>query len=194
MSSVWENVDTGKGTNFLKLDTEETILRVGSGPSKIEVHFEDSHAGVRKKAICPGAGCPLCRNGSVPYTRFTLKVINREDGQAYLFECGLMIAKDIKNYALSPKYGDPTQYDIKIKKTGEGKQTKYKVYASSNKSDITASEAALLSELDLAAAIKPASLEEIKAMGFKIVPIEIVKQEPELQDLGDINDDDWNKL
>lgn len=194
MSSVWENVDAGKGTNFLKLDTEETIIRVGSGPSEVEVHFEDSHAGVRKRAICPGAGCPLCRNGSVPYKRVTMKVINRKDGQAYLFECGPMIVKDIKKYALNPKHGDPTKYDINIQKIGEGKQTKYKLYASPNKSDITDSEAALLSELDLVAAIKPSSLEEIKAMGFKMVPIEIEKQELGLPDLGDINDDDWNRL
>lgn len=193
MSSVWENVDTGKGTNFLKLDTEETIIRVGSGPSEVEVHFEETFTGTRKRAICPGAGCPLCRNGSVPYKRFTLKVIHREDGQAYLFECGSMIAKDIKRYALNSKHGDPTRYDIKIQKIGERKQTKYKVYASPNKSDITASEAALLSELDLAAAIKPASLEEIKAMGFKIVPIEIVN-EPKRPEVEDVHDSDWDDL
>lgn len=193
MSSVWEKVDTGKGTNFLKLDTEETIVRVGSGPSEVEVHFEESHTGARKRANCPGAGCPLCRNGSVPYKRVTLKVINREDGQAYLFECGPMIVKDIKKYALNSKYGDPTQYDIKIQKIGEGKQTKYKVYASPNKSDITASEAALLSELDLEAVIKPTSLEEIKAMGLKILPVEIIN-EPKQLEVEDINDSDWDNL
>lgn len=193
MSNIWEKIDTGKGTNFLKIDKEEMVMRVGSGPSEIEVHFEESHYGVRKRAICPGAGCPLCQRGSVPFKRFTLKVINREDRQAYLFECGLMIANDIRKYALNPTYGDPTKYDIKIRKIGEGKQTKYKVYASPNKSDITSSEATLLSELDLEAAIQPTSFDEFKAIGFKLLPIEFVNK-PTLPEMEGVNYSDWDQL
>jgi len=194
MSNSWGSVETGVGTKFLKLENEETVIRVGSGPSEINVHFEESISGGKKRVICPGAGCLLCQKKSVPFKRVMLKVINREDDQAYLFEFGMMIASDIKKYAVSPKHGNPTQYDIKIQKIGAGKQTKYKVFASPNKSEITASEAAQLAELDLEAAIKVTSIEEVKAMGLKILPVEIVNQEPEMPDLGDVNDDDWNKL
>jgi hypothetical protein len=194
MSNFWGKIETGNGSKYLKLDNEETVVRVASGPSMIDVHFEESFSGVKKRIICPGAGCPLCRNGSVPYKRLTMKVISREDGQAYLFECGMMIANDIKRHALNPDYGDPTKYDIKIKKTGAGKQTKYKVFAYPNKSEVTASEATQLSEIDMSESIKVTSIEEIKAMGLKMLPIEPLNNGAKISDLEDVNDSDWDQL
>jgi hypothetical protein len=38
--------------------------------------------------------------------------------------------KQIKTYATDPEYGDPTTYDIKIKKEGSGKETRYAVVPS----------------------------------------------------------------
>ena len=69
-----------------------------------------------------------------------MKVIDRADNTVKVLECGKQIVKAIKGYAVDPDYGDPTAYDIKIKKEGIGRDTRYTVVAVPNKTPLTEEE------------------------------------------------------
>ena len=188
MSSVWKKLDTSSNSKFLKLDAR-TQIRFGSDPVIMGIHVEEDMVGNKKRVNCPGVGCPLCKAGKVPTKRYIAKVINRADGQAYILECGVMIMKEVKRYVFEPGFGDPITYDIVITKTGSEKQTQYEVLALPDKSAITERESQDLAELDISGYVKMNSIEDIKSMGFKAVPLEVIRHEPEL-----VQDSDWDEL
>ena len=154
---TWEDVKTTTGNvNFLTLESGKAgnLMRIVSKPSVIDVHWEDSYEdGVKKahKINCLGSKCVLCEHGSKPRHRYQLLVIDksnlsREDGygsegpQVKVLETGISVMKGIKTYATDPDYGDPTTYDIKIKKEGSGKETRYAVVPSPKTSELTEEE------------------------------------------------------
>ena len=124
----WSNIKTGgngEGTPFLKLKTGENKVRIVDLPFETQIHWEDTIDGAKKKVICPGAGCPICKEGHIPQKRFQVLVLDREDNKIKILEGGVSIFKQIKELAMDTDYGDPTLYDIKIKKEGQGRETKY---------------------------------------------------------------------
>jgi len=139
----WENLSSGNngdGLDFLKLNPGLTIMRVVSRPIELDIHWENTVDGAKKKIICTGGDCPICKAGHVPTKRFQTLVIDREDQQVKILEGGSSIFGQIKGYALDSDYGDPTKYDIKIKKEGSGRETKYTVVPSPNKTELTIEE------------------------------------------------------
>lgn len=196
MANEWGSIDTSSKAGFLKLEEPTTRLRIASKPYVANIHWEEDINGVKKKIVCPDTGCPLCllkRKEHLPLTRFYAKVINRNDGQAYLFEFGKTIASAIKRYALSDQYGDPKMYDIKIDKTGSGRDSKYNVLASTNKSPLTELELQALAEIDIDSAIMPTPITEIKSMGLIALPLEVKGVSNDSFD-AEITDDDWKNL
>ncbi len=154
---TWDDVKTGnRNVNFLTRESGKAgnLMRIVSKPSVIEVHWEDSYEDGTKKAHkinCLGAKCVLCEHGSKPRHRYQLLVIDksnwsREDGygsdgpQVKVLETGISVMKQIKTYATDPEYGDPTTYDIKIKKEGSGKETRYAVVPSPKTIPLTEEE------------------------------------------------------
>lgn len=86
-----------------------------------EVHKLDvDGSGRDRTALCKGEGCELCKAGNKPQLRMFLQMVNLDekdkDKQVQLWERGLT---DIKAMiGLTGEYGDLTQRDIKIKRSG----------------------------------------------------------------------------
>ena len=181
----WSNIKTGgngEGTPFLKLKTGENKVRIVDLPFETQIHWEDTVDGTKKKVICPGAGCPICKEGHIPQKRFQVLVLDREDNKIKILEGGVSIFKQIKELAMDTDYGDPTLYDIKIKKEGQGRETKYSVLASPNKSQLTAEEKELVANSQSLKEINaPKSIEDIMEMGLEVLSG---------VDTG-VSDDDW---
>lgn len=167
----WGNVrtgGTGEGTPFLKLDAGNNQVRVVGRPFQVDIHWEKGLDGQNKKVVCPGHGCPLCKIGHVPMARYQVIVIDRKDAKVKILEGGPRIFAAIKDYAMDADYGDPTKYDLKIKKEGSGRETKYTVLASPNKTNLTADEQnAVNNSKTLTDINKPKSIEEILQMGIE---------------------------
>ena len=86
-----------------------------------EVHKLDVDGSGRDRTVlCKGEGCELCKAGNKPQLRMFLQMVNLDekdkDKQVQLWERGLT---DIKAMiGLTGEYGDLTQRDIKIKRSG----------------------------------------------------------------------------
>lgn len=191
---------TGGNVDFMKLQNGINQLRIVGKPSLVDIHWEKGVDGSNKKIICPGAGCPICKAGHVPMNRYQVQVVDRADSKVKVLEGGPTIFNSIKAYAMDPDYGDPTTYDLKIKKEGSGRETKYTVVAAPKKSHITDEEQkAVESTKTLSEINKPKTIEEIMQLGLEILTGSI-------SDLDDgfgstdnpstamIDDDDWNAL
>lgn len=86
-----------------------------------EVHKLDVDGSGRDRTVlCKGESCELCKAGNKPQLRMFLQMVNLDekdkDKQVQLWERGLT---DIKTMiGLAGEYGDLTQRDIKIKRSG----------------------------------------------------------------------------
>lgn len=86
-----------------------------------EVHKLDvDSSGKQRTVLCKGESCEICRAGNKPSLRMFLQMVNLDekdkDKQVQLWERGLT---DIKQMlGLTGEYGDLTQRDIKIKRSG----------------------------------------------------------------------------
>jgi hypothetical protein len=86
-----------------------------------EVHKLDVDGSSKDRTVlCKGENCELCRAGNKPSLRMFLQMVNLDepdkDKQVQLWERGLT---DIKNLlGLTGEYGDLTQRDIKIRRSG----------------------------------------------------------------------------
>lgn len=171
----WGNIkETGGGekVDFMKLVNGQNQLRIVGKPSLIEIHWEKGIDGQQKKVICPGAGCPICKAGHAPMARYQVQVIDKTsgDGKVKVLEGGPTIFNAIKNFAMDPDFGDPTQYDLKIKKEGSGRETKYTVIAAPQKKPLTNQEKdAVANAKPLSEVNKTKTIDEIMQMGLEIL-------------------------
>lgn len=85
-------------------------------------------------------------------------VIDREDGQAKIFTATATVYKQIKEYAQKPKWGDPTKYDIEVKRTEQPGRGYYSVSPDPDKSELTANEVFDVHNLDMAEKVPNARL------------------------------------
>lgn len=169
----WSNLNIGgkKGPGYLTLNQGYNVMRIVSAPFEVKVHWEKAKnpdgSISNRKVICRGADCPLCKVGEVPQKRYQSLVIDRGDGVVKILEAGTSVFSQIRDFATDPDYGDPTTYDIKIKKSGSGRETKYSVVAVPNKIPLTEDEinaikdAGTLSEFN-----QPKTVEEILSMNI----------------------------
>jgi len=167
-------------TPYFKLDAgrQGNRLRVVSKPSKVLLHWEKDGDGKLKKIVCPDTNCPICAAGNKPQVRYALLVLDKkgwtkengygEEGpKVKLLETGITVVRGIKDLAVSPLYGDPSKYDLLIKKEGSGRDTKYTVLADPEKSELTAEEKEAISDAQHVSDIeKESSAEEILAMNL----------------------------
>lgn len=161
---------TGEGTPYVKLQPGVNIMRIVGLPYEVEVHWEDGMDGSKKRIVCLGAGCPICKAGHVPQKKFQVLVIDRADGKLKILEGGNSIFRQIKDYAMDADYGDPSKYDIKIKKEGSGRETKYTIVASPKKSELTQEEQGLLDGARTLSEInKPKTIEELMQMNLEVL-------------------------
>jgi hypothetical protein len=186
---------TGGNVDFMKLQSGQNQLRIVGRPSLIEIHWEKAVDGTTKKVICPGAGCPVCKGGHVPMARYQVQVIDRADGKIKVLEGGPTIFNSIKSYAMDADYGDPTKYDMKVKKEGSGRETKYTIVAAPKKSDVKPEELKLMEESkSLEEVNKPKTIEEIMQMGLEILVDSVSDLDDNSPDDTSVSDDDWNQI
>ena len=175
----WDEVGTAS-TGFLTLENgrQGNRIRIVSKPSKVITHWERGVDGRQHKIICPGAACPVCKKGEKPSVRYAMLVLDKknwteqdgygDDGpKVKLMETGITVVRAIKDYATSSLYGDPSKYDLIIKKEGSGRDTKYAVVPDPNKSDLTAEELEAVKNAQTVRDLnKENTVEEIMAMGL----------------------------
>lgn len=180
---AWGEMKTtgsGEGASYIKLQPGENRMRIVGLPYETEIHWEETIDGSKKRIVCLGVGCPICKVGHVPQKKYQVLVIDRTDNKLKILEGGNSIFKQIKDYAMDPDYGDPSKYDIKIKKEGSGRETRYTVVAAPKKSDLTSEEQALLDGAKSLSEInKPKTLEELAQMNLRVL------------DASAGSDDDW---
>lgn len=194
-----KSAGTGEGTPYVKLQPGVNVMRIVGLPYEVEVHWEESLDGSKKRIVCLGVGCPICKAGHVPQKKFQVLVIDRTDGKLKILEGGNSIFRQIKDYAMDADYGDPSKYDIKIKKEGSGRETKYTIVASPKKSELTPEEQALLDGARTLSEInKPKTIEELMQMNLQVLAGDSTGFE---DDWGDgentstiSSDDDWDNL
>lgn len=169
----WNDMKTGgsgEGTPFLKLQPGPNQMRIVGLPFETEVHWEAAVDGSKKRIVCPGIGCPICKAGHVPQKKFQVLAIDRADKKLKILEGGVSIFKQVKELAMDPDYGDPSKYDIKIKKEGQGRETKYSLLASPNKGPLTQEETALLAGAKTLIDINKAkTIEEIVQLDLEVL-------------------------
>ena len=156
----------------------------------------------KKKVICTGVNCPLCKRGRIPMTRYQVLVINRKTNKVEILEGGPKIFGEIKQYTKDEDYGDPTKYDFKIKKEGSGRETRYTVMAAPKKSDLTSDETIMIqASKSLSEINRIKTTEEIMAMGlvslsesaFDLEDNSAKSSQDSSSDL-EVSDDDWDTL
>jgi hypothetical protein len=86
-----------------------------------EVHKLDVDGSGRDRTVlCKGENCEICKSGNKPSLRMFLQMVNLDekdkDKQIQLWERGLTDIKQL--LGLTGEYGDLTQRDIKIKRSG----------------------------------------------------------------------------
>ena len=127
----------------VKLAPGVTVLRiVEDNYEKVWVHHfkgvDDEGKEKNRRTVCLGKGkCPVCDEGHKAKPRYYFNVVDMKERkknegkfQVRLLECGKMVFDGISALALDEEYGDPTQYNVKIERKGEGKMdTKYSVRA-----------------------------------------------------------------
>ena len=178
----WEDVGNAR-TGFFTIDQgrQGNRVRIVSKPSKVIQHWEKGADGRQHKVICPDSNCPICQAGGKPSVRYAMLVLNKKgwtpqggygDGgpKVEMMETGITVVRQIKEYATSALYGDPSKYDLIIKKEGTGRETKYSVVPDPNKCDLTDEEReAVEAAVSVRELNKPSTIEEIEAMNLLVL-------------------------
>lgn len=126
-----EEVENG----YINNKKSENTVRIVGKPKSFKKHFVDGTS-----VKCTGNGCIHCSRGIKATTQYTVEVIDRTNGEVKILSGGNMIFGKLKEYANDPEWGDPREYDVRIKGVGEGKQRKYTVTANPNKTPLTDEE------------------------------------------------------
>jgi len=149
----WEEVGSevsSKKVAFCKLPTGITNLRVvDKAPFSRWQHWIPIAS---RSITCLGKGCPVCEiianakaNGEEPpyasRKTHSINVINRTSGQVEVLEQGNNFFEELR--IMHADEGDITSYDIKVRKSGAGLQTKYRI-TSSEPNELSEEELALV--------------------------------------------------
>ena len=161
----------GAGTDFMKLENGDNRIRIVSAPARINAHWEKTVDGKNKKVVCPDHDCPLCEKGERATARYQIQVIDRADpDKIKVLDCGKQVMNAISVFTADPDYGDPTEYDIKIKKEGSGRDTHYSAVAVPRKVPLTAAEQEMVKNArSLREINKIPTRDEIFDMGLEIL-------------------------
>ena len=79
---AWGDMKTtgsGEGTPYIKLQPGENRMRIVGLPYETEIHWEESIDGSKKRIVCLGVGCPICKAGHVPQKKYQVLVIKLTD-------------------------------------------------------------------------------------------------------------------
>jgi hypothetical protein len=123
----WDESGSGGGgkVEFLRFSQNEAVFRVISKPFKYPVHKNVRAEGETKGRKFPcskeNGSCPLCDAGLEPKLQYMLGVIDRATGTYKVIDIGWGIFSQIKGYANSKIWGDPSRFDIMVMKNPASK-------------------------------------------------------------------------
>jgi len=140
---AWADIDvTSSGSDFLKLTDGDNKIRIVSKNVKQYVFWEDG-----KKRITTNPNEMV--DGKKPKQSWTMYAIDRADGAIKLFTMGPSIAHALNELAASPdyKFTDYPNYDLNIKRTGSGMETRYTVLPGRDVTKLTDEEETILGAL-----------------------------------------------
>lgn len=122
---------------YLKLQDGDSVkLRIASDPAISSKEFTNQETGEVSVS-----------------TRYAWTIWNRNEDKAQVFEAGKSIFNQLAD--LIEEWGEPTSFDVTIKRTGSGlTDTRYSVTPSPKSSDLTPDQEAECGKIDLLAAVK----------------------------------------
>lgn len=134
----WDNAEVENTQDvYWNIPAGPSAIRIVSNYHKFKVHWYDRPDGTTVKLVPPKSGDPLQARGETPSTRYAFQVLvcPNKDGSSALkdrelkvLEVGPLIYNEVVKFAKDEDYGNPTQYDFKINKSGSGKNgTNYEV-------------------------------------------------------------------
>lgn len=149
MVQDYGSMDVKSGdSKFLKLNPGDNRVRICSMPAEVR-YVQTSKKGEKyaTKYIESDeqAKEEQAKGKQIKY-KYAYIVISRVDGKVYVMEIAASVMRQIYTYATNKEYGDPQNYDITVKKEGDGLQTKYTVIPSPKQSPITDEEKKLIKE------------------------------------------------
>lgn len=111
---------------FYKLQDGNNELRIVSDPEVRSIHFNSAE---NKANDCVGKEykCQYCISGEKPTIRYMFYIIDRRDGSVKQAQFPWTVVKQYKALASTKDYAfaDLPDYDLTIKKEGQGLLTKY---------------------------------------------------------------------
>ena len=82
-------------------------------------------------------------------TRYAWTVFCYDEDKAAVFEQGVTFFRKLANLAKDEEWGDPSTYDIKVRREGTGTETEYHLNPSPAKSKLTAEQLEKVSKINL---------------------------------------------
>jgi hypothetical protein len=128
--SSWEEKDSSSGKDiYMRLEQGDNFVRILTQPYKYSVYFygadEKGKGGSRIIACEDGSKDPIKALGIKPKIRFLMGVIDRKTNSYKILDTAYSVYKSLKNFSGSPKWGNPTGYDINIKVDKNGAPSDY---------------------------------------------------------------------
>lgn len=121
-----------QGGGLLKIEDGQTVrLRIMSEPAVYQNEFQGKLT-----------------------TRYAWVIWNIDEEVAQIFQQSVTFYRKIANLAQDDDWGEPTSYDIKVKREGSGTDTLYHVTPAASKDAITNEQQEEIDGIDLLAALK----------------------------------------
>jgi hypothetical protein len=128
------------GSDWMVLQPGENKVRIVSTFEDFGTHYDT----VKKKTVvCVGKEeCVFCQNNMKPRAQFLGWVIDRKDEQLKILRIGYKIVQQIGELAKTSDYGfdEMPDYDLIIRKSGQGLDTSYVVLPAKTASKLTEEE------------------------------------------------------
>ena len=150
------------GGQYLKLEDGQTIkLRFVGYPVVFTKQF-------------PGS--------EMPTTRYAWSVYVYDEDRAAAFEQGITFFRKLANLAKDEEWGDPSTYDIKVRREGSGTETEYHLNPSPAKSKLTTEQLEKVAKINLKNMYQGSISLEDASKGKKPAAEDIVVTDEELQE------------
>lgn len=113
---------------------------------------------------CSGDGCPICASGETPKLNYYINILDRKDNKIKLMKFGVTLKRKFQN--LNAKYGDLTNFDLIITRTGTKLDTRYEVLPTMNNKPLTDEEKKYIADnyIDLDAKFIIPTAQQVRSM------------------------------
>lgn len=128
----WNDTSSGSIKFFKPKEGNNSLRIVSSKFATTYTHWVKTAGSAKlSKATCVGKDkCPVCKAGIDLIVRNVFFILDRADGEIKLYEAPKDVFQQLKAFATHPDYGDLSNYDVNVQRSGSGLLTKYQVVAS----------------------------------------------------------------